>query len=54
MTLFSESGQKIPYNVIQENLKHTIDIVIHMADTDEGRRITEIYYKDIEKEKDNK
>jgi len=54
MTLFSESGQKIPYGVIQENLKHTIDIVIHMADTDEGRRITEIYYKDIEKEKDDK
>lgn len=51
MTLLSDSGQKIPYNVIQDILKYTIDIVIHMADTDEGRRITEIYYKDIELEK---
>lgn len=54
MTLLSESGQKIPYHVIQETLKYAIDIVIHMADTDEGRRITEIYYKDAEQSKKDK
>ena len=54
MTLLSDSGQKIPYHVIQETLKYAIDIVIHMADTDEGRRITEIYYKDIDLAKEEK
>jgi len=48
MTLQNESGQKIPYEVIQSTLKNTIDVVIHMADTDNGRRITEVYYKDVE------
>jgi type IV secretion system protein VirB11 len=56
MTLQNESGQKIPYEVIQATLRNTIDVVIHMADTSEGRRITEVYYKDIEQttEKDLK
>jgi len=54
MTLLSESGQKVPYHVIEEILKYAIDVIIHMSDTDEGRRITEIYYKDAKhlKQKD--
>ena len=54
MMLQNESGNKIPFDVIRETLRKTIDIVIHMADTNEGRRITEIYYKDMENTQKNK
>ena len=55
MTLLNENGQKIPYEVIQDTLKNTIDVIIQMKDTDEGRRIVEMYYKEIDyKRKDKK
>ena len=46
MTLQNESGQKIPFPVIKQTLREAIDIVIHMAYTKTGRRITEVYYKE--------
>ncbi|MCF6244350.1 MAG: P-type DNA transfer ATPase VirB11 [Sulfurovum sp.] len=48
MTLQNPNGQKIPYEVIQKTLKSTIDIVVHVADTQKGKRITEMYYKEYE------
>jgi len=49
MMLQNESGQKIPFPVIQETLRNTIDIVMHLADTKDGRRITSVYYKNAKK-----
>ena len=54
MTLQNESGQKIPFAVIQKTLRDTIDIVIHMELTKKGRRITEVYYKNHEEKFKNK
>jgi len=51
MVLKNKEGQKIPFNVIENNLKEVIDIVIHMS-THQGKRvITDIYFKEIEKDK---
>ena len=45
MTLQNPQGQKIPYDVIEKNLKDTIDIVVHMHASNGSRKITDIYYK---------
>ncbi|MFA5428451.1 MAG: P-type DNA transfer ATPase VirB11 [Sulfurimonas sp.] len=45
MTLQNPQGQKIPFEVIQKNLKETIDIVVHFHAHDGKRVITDIYYK---------
>jgi len=52
MTLQNPNGQKIPFDVIRKTLRSTIDIVIHLADTEIGRRITEVYYKGYEDTKE--
>lgn len=46
MTLQNPQGQKLPFDVIQKNLKDTIDIVVHMSAHNGSRVITDIYLKD--------
>lgn len=50
MTLQNKQGQKLPFNVIEETLKNTIDVVIHMYANKGKRRISEIYFKGAKNE----
>lgn len=45
MTLQNPQGQKMPFEVIEKNLKETIDIIVHMHAHNGERVITDIYYK---------
>ncbi|RXK13237.1 P-type DNA transfer ATPase VirB11 [Halarcobacter mediterraneus] len=45
MTLQNPQGQKLPFEIIQKNLKDVIDIVVHMTAHKGKRVITDIYFK---------
>ncbi len=49
MTLQNPQGKKLPYDVIEKNLKDTIDIVVHMKAHNGIRAITEVYFKGAKK-----
>lgn len=45
MTLQNPQGQKMPFDIIEKNLKETIDIVVHFRAHNGERVITDIYFK---------
>lgn len=47
MILQNPQGQKIPFEIIQNILHNLIDIIVHIYAHNGRRRISEIYYKDI-------
>jgi len=47
MILQNPQGQKLPFEIIQENLKNVIDVVVHISNHNGKRRISEIYYKEV-------
>jgi type IV secretion system protein VirB11 len=45
MTLQNPQGQKLPFDVIENMLKDTIDVVVHIVENEGVRTITEVYFK---------
>lgn len=48
MTLQNPQGQCVPFEIIQKTLKDLIDIVVHIHAHHGKRRISGIYFKEIE------
>lgn len=47
MILQNPQGQKLPFDIIQMNLKESIDVVVHMSAHNGSRVITDIYAKGL-------
>lgn len=45
MILQNPQGQKLPFDIIEKNLKDVIDVVVHLSVHNGKRIITDIYYK---------
>ncbi|EDO7568142.1 P-type DNA transfer ATPase VirB11, partial [Campylobacter jejuni] len=49
MTLQNPQGQCVPFEIIQKTLKDLIDIVVHIHAHHGKRRISGIYFKEMER-----